>query len=227
MSGIEVGRFGTGVLSRAAAMVYTLLVVELLLLVTTLPGLAALVLLDRDASNVPLAVACALPLGPALSAALYTLHHHRADLADLHPAAAFWRGYRANLGAVLRIWAPLLAWLAVVAVNLTHLDAAGLPRWWAGPLVAVAAGASLWGMNALVIASLFRFGTRDTVRLAAYFLVRARGVALGGLCLLVVAAGVTVLASEAVLALAGSLLAWLLLRNHRPMVAEIRQEFTA
>src|SRR4051812_29804719 len=61
-------QFGVGPLARAAAFVHTLLVVELLLLATTVPGLVPLVLLDRDASNVPLAAACALPLGPAVSA---------------------------------------------------------------------------------------------------------------------------------------------------------------
>lgn len=228
MSGVETGgRFGTGLLSRAAAQVYTLLVVESLLLVTTLPGLVVLVLLDRDASNVPLAVLCALPLGPAASAALYTLHHHRADLAELHPAAAFRRGYRANLGAVLRIWVPMLGWLAVIGVNLTYLDVADVPAWWGGLLVAVAVAVVLWGLNALVITSLFRFRTRDTARLAAYFLFRAPGVTLGALCLLVVAGGVTVFLSEAALMLAGSLLAAMLLRNHRPVSAEIRREFTA
>ena len=66
--------FGEGPLSRAAALVYTLIVVELLLLATTLPGLVPLVLLARDVSNAPLAALCLLPLGPALSAALYALH---------------------------------------------------------------------------------------------------------------------------------------------------------
>src|SRR5258705_8120945 len=46
-----------GPLARAAAVVYTLPVVELLLLLTTAPGLILLILLDRDASNVPLAAA--------------------------------------------------------------------------------------------------------------------------------------------------------------------------
>ena len=47
-------QFGTGLLSRVAARVYSLIVVELLLLLTTVPGLVLLVLLDRDASNLPL-----------------------------------------------------------------------------------------------------------------------------------------------------------------------------
>ena len=64
--------FGEGPLARVAALVYSLLAIELLLLLTTLPGLIPLVLLDRDASNAPLAVACTIPLGPALSSCYAT-----------------------------------------------------------------------------------------------------------------------------------------------------------
>jgi uncharacterized membrane protein YesL len=219
-------QFGEGPLARVAALVYNLLVVELLLLVATAPGLAVLVLLDRDASNLPLAAACALPLGPALSAALYALHHRGRDLADLRPAAAFWRGYRVNFRAALLVWVPWLAWLTIVAVNLAHLTAAGIPTWWAALLVVVAAAATLAAVNALVITSLFAFRTADVARLAMSFLGRAPGVTLGNACLLVVAAAVTAVSSEAVLALLGSVLTAAVLRTCRPLIVEIQREFT-
>src|SRR3954454_3559646 len=130
-------QFGGGPLARVASLAHTALVVELLFLVTSLPGLAVLVLLHRDPSNAPLAAACAIPLGPALSAVLYALRHRGRDLADLHPAGRFWRGYRMNALDVLRLWVPWLVGMAVVAVNLAHLDNAGVPGWWAVPLVAV------------------------------------------------------------------------------------------
>lgn len=220
-------RFGEGPLSRACALVYTLLVVEVLLLVTTVPGLAGLVLLDRDAANLPLAAACALPAGPALSAALYALRHRRADLTDLHPAAAFWRGYRLNLLGALKIWVPALAWLTVIGSTLANFGAAGVPGWWAVLLVVVAAAVALWTVTALVVASLFAFRTRDVARLAVYLLLRFPRVALGDACLLVVAAGVTLAATEAATLLSASALAALLLLNHRPVIAEIREKFTA
>jgi len=219
-------QFGTGPLARAAALVYTVLVVEVLLLITTVPAMIPLVLLDRDTSNLPLVAACALPLGPALSAALYALHHRSTDLTDLRPAAAFWRGYRANLREALLIWVPWLAWMSIVAVNLANFSAAAVPGWWAVLLVVVAVASSLWLANALVIASLFTFRISDIARLAAYFLVRTKGVTLGNACLLVVAAGLTVFLSEAVLAVVGSVLALMLVRNARPMIAEVREEFT-
>lgn len=219
-------RFGTGPLSRVSALVYTLLVVELLILLTAVPGLVALVLLDRSAGNVPLAAACLLPAGPALSAALYALRHRSRELADLRPAGAFWRGYRLNFAGVLKIWAPWLAWMAVVGTSLANFAAAGVPGWWAVLLVAVAAGSTLWVVNALVITSLFAFRAVDVARLAAYALGRFPRATLADACLLVVAAGVTLFASEAVLALLASVLTATLLWNAGPMITEVQQRFT-
>jgi hypothetical protein len=218
--------FGEGPLARVAALVYTLLTVELLLLLTTLPGLIPLVLLDRDASNAPLAVACAIPLGPALSAAVFALRRHKGDLTDLKPAAQFWRGYRLNVGGVLRVWIPWLALMAVLAVNLSHTRAAAIPGWWVALLVAFATVATLWVVNALVITSLFAFRAIDIARLAAYFLGRTKAVTVGNLCLLICAAGLVAVASEAALALVGVVFAAFLLRNCRPMIDLVTKEFT-
>ena len=218
--------FGDGPLSRASALIYNLLVVELLFLLTAVPGLVLLVLLDHDASNAPLVAASAIQLGPAFSAALYALHHRRQELTDLAPAKAFWRGYRGNALPVLKIWLPWLAWLTIVAVNLAHFAAAGVPKWWGVLLVLVALVVTLGVANALVITSLFEFRTTDVARLALYFLIHRRGATIGNLCLLIVAAGITLLSSEAVLALLGSVLAVALLANSRSMVAAIRDQFT-
>lgn len=219
--------FGNGPLSQGAALIYTLLVIELLFLLTTLPGLVPLVLLTADSSNIPLAAACALPLGPALSAALYALRHRSGDLTDLHPAAAFWRGYRLNALGSLRIWVPCLAWLAIIGLNLANFGAADVPGWWAGLLVAVGIAVTLWLANALVITSLFSFRTVDVARLALLFLARAPGVTLGNACLVVLAGLLTAAASEAVLVLLASVVALVLLLTSRTMITAIQEEFTA
>lgn len=219
-------RFGQGPLSRTAALIYSLLVTELLLLLTSVPFLVPLMLLNRDASNLPLAAICAIPLGPACSAALYAWHHRRSDLTDLQPAAVFWRGYRLNLREILKLWIPWLAWMTIMGVNVVYFEATALPGWWLALLIAVAAAATLWMANALVIASLFTFRTRDVARLALHFLLRAYGVTLGNAGLLVLAAAVTVLWTEAALALLAAGLLAGLLRTCRPMIATIRDTFT-
>jgi len=219
--------FGNGPLSQAAALVYTLLVVELLVLLTSLPGLVPLVLLSADSSNIPLAAACALPLGPAISAALYALRHRSDDLTDLHPASAFWRGYRLNFLGSLRIWVPGLVWLAIIGLNLANFGAASVPGWWAVLLIAVGIGATLWLGNALVITSLFTFRTVDIARLALLFLGRSPGVTLGNACILALATLLTAVTSEVVPVLLASVFVLMLLLTSRPMITAIKAEFTA
>lgn len=219
-------QFGTGPLARAAALVYTLLMTEFLLLVTTAPGLAAL-LLHRDASNLPLAAVCLVPAGPGLSAALYALQRRRRDLADLHPAADFCRGYRLNARHALRVFVPWLALLTIVAMTLAHRGVAGIPRWWAVLLVVIAVAATLWLANALVITSLFAFRVIDVARLAAYFLIRTPRVTLGNAGLLIAAGAVTAAATEAVPIVLASALGLLLLLNSAAMIDQVEADFTA
>ncbi|NJP98526.1 DUF624 domain-containing protein [Nonomuraea sp. FMUSA5-5] len=227
MSDVTASRkFGTGPLSRASALIYTLLVVELLVLLTAVPGLVVLVLLDRSAGNLPLMAACLLPAGPALSAALYALRHRSRELTELRPASAFWRGYRLNFGAALKIWVPWLAVLALVGTNLGNFSAAGVPGWWAALLVVLAAGGTLWVANALVITSLFAFRAVDVAKLAAYSLGRFPAATLANACLLIVAGGVTFFATEAALALLASVLTATLLWNSRAMITEVQERFT-
>ncbi|MFB6550426.1 hypothetical protein [Streptomyces sp. NPDC056405] len=208
-------------------MIHTLLTVEALLLLATAPGLAGLLLLAPDPANLPLAALCLLPLGPALSAAVYALHHRCGDLTELHPARTYWRGWRLNALPALRLWAPLLAWLTVIAFTLTHFTATGLPGWWAVLLAAVGAGSLLWGAHALVLTSLFAFRARDTARLAARFLLRHARATLGAASLLILAAALTALLTEALPALLAAPLLLSLLHSSRPVIAETQEDFTA
>lgn len=219
--------FGQGSLSRGAALVHTLLTVEVLLLVAGSPGLAGLLLVGPDPANLPLAAVCLLPLGPATAAALYALHHRDRDLTDLHPARAYWRGWRLNAVPALKLWTPLLAWLTVIAFTLTHFPATGLPGWWAGLLAAVGIGSLLWGAPALVLTALFTFRARDTARLAAYFLFRHARATLGAASLLVLTAAGTAVLTEALPALLAAPLLLSLLHSSRPVIDETQEDFTA
>ena len=218
--------FGSGPLSRTAALLYTLLVVETLLVVTTAPTLVALTLLSRDASNVPLAALAAVPVGPAISAALAALRGPR-DVADLHPGGAFWRAYRRDAPQVLALWVPALAVTTIIGVNLTHLDAGGVPRAFAVPLSVIGTATVLWALNAIAITSRFAFRTRDVARLAWFFLFVTPGVTLGTAGVLLMAAVLVVETSEAVLVLAASGFAALLLLVGRPMTDRIQRDFVA
>ncbi|NUP24224.1 MAG: hypothetical protein HOZ81_50850 [Streptomyces sp.] len=227
MSGVRTADFGTGVLSRAAGLVHTLVTVEALLLLAAAPGLAGLLVIGPDPANLPLAAVCLLPFGPALSAALYALHHRGHDLTDLHPARTYARGWRLNALPALKLWTPLLIWLTVIVFTLTHFSATGLPGWWAVLLTAIGAGSLLWGAHALLLTSLFTFRARDTARLAGYFLFRHARATLGAASLLLLVAASTALLTEALSALLAAPLLLSLLHSGRRVIAETQEDFTA
>ena len=217
---------GDGALGRVTGVVYWYLVVTLLHALTASPGLIVLMLLDRSPANAPLAALCLLPLGPALSAALFALRdRERAE--DLSPARSFWRGYRNNAIDVLCLWAPAVLVLAIVALGLANLDAAGMPAGYAAVLAVIALLVVLWSVHALVIASLFSFRTRDTARLAAHYLGRLPLVTLGVASLLVLAAMVVVVTFDVVFAMLGGLWTGLLLHNARRLVKDVQDQFVA
>jgi len=217
----EIGR---GPLSRWSAAVYWALVIEVLVVLTSLPGFVLLLLLDRSASNVPLVALAAVPFGPSLAAAVFAwrlyLRTPPADR-DLAPARHYWRGYRQNWKDVLLWWVPALVLLAVLGVNVSAGGAFGLVS-----LVLVAA-VLVWAGNALVLSSLFAFRTRDVARLAAYYLAAKPVAALGVLSLLVVAAAVAAFATDWLLVLLASVLVRLLVRNAEPVVVDATERFTA
>jgi hypothetical protein len=221
------GAFGTGPLARASALVYTLLVTEGLLLLTSAPGLVPLLMLGGSASNLPLDAACLVPAGPAASAALFALWRRSADLAGLRPAAAFWRGYRLNVGGVLRLYLPWLAVMTMVAIGLAHGGAAGVPGWWRVLLVVIAVVGTLWLANAMVITSLFAFRVADVARLAAYFLGKTPLVALGNAGVLIAGALVTAFGTEPVTMLLAAVGCLTLLTSSRPMIEQVKERFTA
>ncbi|MGI5189183.1 DUF624 domain-containing protein [Promicromonospora sp. CA-289599] len=217
--------FGDGPLGRAANAIYWYLVVELLLVLTSLPGLVALALLDRSPGNVPFVVLCLLPLGPAASAGLFALRD-RATSDALTPASSFWRGYRLNWADILRVWTPALVVLGILAFSLANLGASGVPAWYAPALLVIGAGLLLWTVNVLVIVSFFGFRARDSARLAAHYLAARPLVTLGNLSLLVLAGGVVVLTTEVLFGLVAVVWLAFVLRNAAPLLADVEERFT-
>ncbi|MDQ0374942.1 DUF624 domain-containing protein [Cellulomonas humilata] len=215
---------GTGPLPRWSAVVYWFLVVEGMLLLTSAPGLVLLGLLDRDVSNVPLVALAFVPFGPAVAAALFAWRVFARDR-DLSPARHFWRGYRLDVLDVLRWWVPTLGILGIVAVNLTHLGATGLPPALGIALGAVAVLVVLWAGHALVLSALFSFRTRDVARLGAYFVAGKPLVTLGFVSVLVLT-GALAYASDWLLVLLAAPLTYLYARTAAPVVKATEHQFT-
>lgn len=218
----EVGR---GPLSRGAAAVYRVLVLEALLVLTTLPTAVLVVLLDRSAGNLPVFAAALLPVGPAVVAGLAAARAWEVD-PDLSPARGFWRAYRRDALGTLAWWAPLLAVLAVLAVNAAHAEVVpgGAALRPAG--LVLAALLVVVGGHLAVLQARFAFRLRDAVRIALAEVVPQWRFSLGVLSLLLVGAAVTVLAFDVVtvlLAWAGVLLLHVMAR---PLVTDVTERFT-
>ena len=217
---------GTGPLPRWSAVVYWFLVVEGMLLLTSAPGLVLLRLLDRDVSNVPLVALACVPFGPSVGGGALRVAGVRprprpvpgaALLARLPPR----RPRRACAGGSRRSRV-----LGVVAVNLTHLGATGLPPALGVALGAVALLVVLWSGHALVLSALFSFRTRDVARLGAYFVAGKPLVTLGFVSVLVLT-GALAYASDWLLVLLAAPLTYLYARTAAPVVAAAEAQFTA
>ncbi|GAD33026.1 hypothetical protein MTS1_00370 [Microbacterium sp. TS-1] len=216
----EVGR---GPLSRGAAFVYRQMVLEAQLLIASLPSVVAVMLLDRDPSNVPLFVLALLPLAPAFVAGVAAA---MAPHTDLSPGRHFLRAYRRDLVPTLRWAVPATAALAVLAFNLIHLDgvdggAALRPLYSVlGLLVLV------WGGHMVVLTAGFDFRARDAIRVAVAQLASQWRFTLGVLSLLIVAVFLAIVVSEAAVLLLLWAFAGLLALMARPVVADTERRFT-
>ncbi len=220
----EAAEVGRGPLSRGAAFVYRLLVLEVLLLLAISPSVVLLLLLDRDPSNVPVAVLALLPVAPALVAGVAAVRAWPED-DDLSPARPFLRSYRRDVLATLKWWLPALLLLAVLSFNLVHLDAvlggsALLPV-----LLVLTTLVLVWCGQMVVLTACFHLRTRDAARIAVAEAVPQWRFTLGVLALLVVG-GAVLLASEIILLLLGWAFVGMLALMARPFVAEVTERFT-
>lgn len=220
---------GAGPLSRWSAAVYWAVVIEVLVVLTTLPGIVALLLLDRSASNAPLVALCFVPAGPALAGAVYAWRDYLSATStqrDLAPARHFWRGYRLSGLDVLRWWVPMLAVLALLGVNVQHAGSVvGAP--WALASLVLATGVLVWAVTALVLSSVLSFRTRDVARLAAYYLGAQTVMAFGNLAVVLIGGAIALLLSDRLLLLLASLVVAYVVRNGEPMIADATARFVA
>jgi hypothetical protein len=215
-----------GPLSRVSTVAYWFLTIEVLLVLTTLPGTVAVLLLERHASNIPLYALAAVPFGPALAAGVFAWRVFLRER-DPSPAAQFWRGYRLGWRDALRVWVPALVALTLLGTNLAYRDAAGLPAALVPVQVLLAVAVLVWAIRTVVLAATFSFRWRDTARLGFYTLAAKPLVTLGIVSLLVLAAGIAAVTFDAVVVLLASVLVHFLVRNEEPVLALVEERFVA
>ncbi|MBB5791047.1 DUF624 domain-containing protein [Jiangella mangrovi] len=207
---------------RVSENTYRYASIAVALVLTTLPGLVGLLLLDRSLGNAPLYALFLLPFAPATSAGLFALG--APDDGD-STFRTFLRGYRMNLVQAAGIGVAALVVLTIIAIGVLGEGRVQLPAAYRVGLVVIAAGVVIWALLALVISSRFAFRTRDVARLAVYYTFRLPLVALGVLGVLVLAYGIATLTFTAVLAFAGPAILWLLQRCCDPLTRDVHRRF--
>ncbi|GAA5203581.1 glycosyltransferase [Microbacterium jejuense] len=211
-----------GALGRVTGAVYWFVVVELCFLLAASPGLIGILLLARDASNLPLYALCLVPVGPAFSAAMSAITA-RSDELSVWPR--YWRSYANNVVDVLWMWVPALVVATVLGTTIAFAGGAGIDAFFVVVAIVFLVVLAVWTSHALVIASFFSFRARDIARLALYYVAARPLVSVGALSYLVLAAALVAFTSDWVLALSAVFFAAIAPINSRAMDRDIRSRF--
>src|SRR5699024_8195306 len=113
-----------GTLTKATEAIYWLVVIDVLLVLASLPTAMVWMLLAQDASNIPLYTASLLFVLPAVAAAFWAWRARAQDF-DPVPLSRFLRGYRLNVLDSLKSGVPGVVVLAVLATKITYGGADG------------------------------------------------------------------------------------------------------
>lgn len=159
-------RRSPGVLMLIAEWTYWLMIIELLLLLALSPAIALSLLLAQNATT-PLWIAvAALPVLPALAAALRAWRARHVD-PDPTPARHFARGYLSCARETMSIGLLLVPMLGVLGVNLQAVSGPSVLQVLYALLLVIVL---LAGLRATSITSSFSFRFRDLLRLTAFTL---------------------------------------------------------
>lgn len=213
-----------GYLAGAADAIHRHICLGLFLAVLGAPGLVVFVLLVPSASNSVLYAAALLPLAPALAAGLHAVRSWRQG-SDLAPFALLLQGMRLNTVDVLRWWAPALAIGAALAFNVAG-GAAAVGAGMRGVSLVLLGLLGLLCGHALLVTSAFKFRTRDVLAIAAHLLVNQWRTTAMLVSLLVVAAAVVHLSSEAFLVVSAWVFTSVLELTSRPLINSVKKRFT-
>lgn len=220
------GEVGRGVLGRFTLLVHWALVLTALFVLSSLPATVPALLLGPETGNLPLLVLCAIPLAPVVAATLHAWRLRSRQPDDTSPARAFVRGWRLGALDAVRVTVPGALALAAISWSVVNIGGSGTPAGYGWVLLVIAAVLSLVLVQALVIATFFRFRTRDVWRLAAFHTFRLPLVTLALVALVVCLAALVRVTNDVVAVLAGALATGALLRYERPLLDAVETRFT-
>lgn len=216
-------RRSRGLFTEITEAVYWFLVIDVMLVLASAPTIVVWALIARGELNALLFTIAALPLLPAISAALYTWRVRSTD-DELVPARRFLHGYRVNLRDSLMAGVPALLVLGLLLFNIAHGGAAGTRALNAVFLV-LAVLVLLVLTRALSIVSAFSFRTIDVFRLTAFTLLTKPLSTLALISLGVLTLGLMVVVGEFLLLVTASLLTFALWASEKPVSQLLTERF--
>ncbi|WP_454294660.1 hypothetical protein [Salana multivorans] len=196
----------------------------LLLAAANAPLVLSSLLLRPDPSLTWLVALCALALGPALSAGLWTVRErHRSP--DIGVLDAFRCGYRLSRRDALVTVAPacLVGWL--ITTSVAGGPAAGVPDILTGAARGTGVLLLVLTLHTIALRTFFRIGAAAAWVLAAHQLVRAWRTSLATLVLVAGVVVITALTSDLVLTALGGLWVVLWYRAVAPMLRPVSAAF--
>ncbi|MFC7376781.1 MULTISPECIES: hypothetical protein [unclassified Brachybacterium] len=204
---------------------YWFLVIGVLLALGSSPTLLAWMLLGDAPSTAFVQTIAAVPLAPAVTAALHAWRARAQDPEPV-PAARFLHGYRATVVDSLKVAVPAAVVLGVLATNLSHGYAVGTQGLNLA-FVVIGALVLVVSVRALTIASGFSFRLPDLVRLSFHTSVTMPRPTVSLVCLGIVTLGIVHVAGVLTVLLAAPLLTFALWWSQQPVAHVIRERFVS
>jgi uncharacterized membrane protein YesL len=219
--------YGAGPLFRAAGTVAGVLMGSALLVLGN--ALIFLALMAGPFTAGWPAVVALLPAGPALVACMYAFNRLLAGY-DTGVFRDFVRSYRMNFAQAVKVWAPYLLILAVIAVNLAGLPASLGPGNPVEPalrlaLLVLALLVATAALHALMLLSRFSFRTRDLYRLSLYGFSARKRASLGNAGILFVTATLLLMTTAFLLPVIAGAVVFLACLNSRPLLRLVEEKF--
>lgn len=205
--------------------VYWFLVMDVMLVLASSPTVLAWAMLPAESSSALLLVLTGLPLVPALAAASYAWQRRSEDR-ELVPASRFLHGYRVNVVDSLKVGAPAVLVLAVLALNVSYggsVGTAGLNSLF----LVMGAVIMLLLARAITIVSNYSFRLIDVVRLSVFTLLTKPLATLALVSLGVLTLGLVLVVGELALLLTASLLTFAVWQSERPITRLVTEQFVS
>lgn len=167
-----------------------------------------------------------IPMGPALSALIYSTTKFISEK-EASPAKHFFHGYKRNFKDSLKLWIPLNIILFIFIVDLQdfYVYRSGYHSVMSIVLLIAIVFLMISGFYALLINTHFVFRTKDVVRLSFHYLFTKIKASLGNIALIIIFFFVATITSTLLIILLSSVICYLFVLNSRSILEDVKDNY--